>query len=364
MKQAAREPSGRGTANRAPAVAMKSTCLLIIFLVCLAARVHAHDPGLSGVEIRVESGQLSAHLMLTKEDTHRMTLAGDAPSFEALLPGALEISVDDKVVIPTSQKIETDDRDFVHISQSFGTVTGHRLRVRSALFPHLPRSHRQYLAVLQDGQKIGEQMLDAEQSALAVTLSGIATPPAKPPTFGEFLKLGLEHIFTGYDHLVFLFGLLIVGGSLRAAVKIITSFTVAHSITLALATLGLVSLSGKIVEPLIAASIMYVGIENLFRRDLNRRWMLTFGFGLAHGLGFAAALRDLGVGANGTGVAVPLLSFNLGVELGQLYIAGFGLPIIWKLTQLPRFERLYAPACSVMVLVAGGRWLLERTLLQ
>jgi hydrogenase/urease accessory protein HupE len=343
---------------------MKSIKLLIIFLVCLGAHVHAHDPGLSGVEVRVESGQLSAYLMLTKEDTHRMMQAGDVPSFEALLPDALEITVDDKPVILTSQKIETDDRDVVHISQNFGTLTGHRLRVVSALFAHLPRSHRQYLAVLQDGQKIGEQMLDAEHSTLAVTLAGIATPPAKSPTFGEFLKLGLEHIFTGYDHLVFLFGLLIVGGSLQAAVKIITSFTVAHSITLALATLNLVSLSGKIVEPLIAASIIYVGIENLFRRDLNRRWMLTSGFGLVHGLGFASALRDLGVGANGAAIAVPLLSFNLGVELGQLTIAVVGLPIIWKLSTLPRFEPLYAPACSVMVLVAGGWWLLERTLLQ
>jgi hydrogenase/urease accessory protein HupE len=343
---------------------MKSIKLLIIFLACLVARVHAHDPGLSGVEIRVESGQLSAYLMLTKEDTHRMMQAGDVTSFEALLSDALEITLDDKPVILASEKIETDDREVVHIRQSFGTVTGHRLGVRSTLFAHLPRNHRQYLAVMQDSQKIGEQMLDAEHSTLAVTLAGIATPPATPPTFGEFLKLGLEHIFTGYDHLVFLFGLLIVGGSLRAAVKIIASFTVAHSITLALATLNLVSLSGKIIEPLIAASIMYVGIENLFRRDLNLRWMLTFGFGLAHGLGFASALRDLGVGANGAAVAVPLLSFNLGVELGQLTIAVVGLPIIWKLSTLPRFEPLYAPTCSVMVLLAGGWWLLERTLLQ
>src|SRR5439155_22105154 len=132
---------------------------------------------------------------------------------------------------------------------------------------------------------------------------------------------------------------------------------------LPLAKFDLISLSGRIVEPLIAASVMYVDIENLFHHDLNRRWMLDFGFGFVHGLGFATALRDLSVGANGSSVAVPLVSFNLGVELGQLTIAALALPLIWKLSKLPRFETVYVPACSVVVSLAGGWWLLQRTLL-
>jgi len=297
----------------------------------------------------MDAGRASAYLMLTKHDADLLTQAD-----------TLDITVDGKPLVASSRRTETDNRDVVHIHIAYLPVTGTRLHVRSLVFAKLPRGHRQYIGVLQDGQKLGDRMLDATEDSFDVTLTAVA--PAKS-SFREFLKLGLQHIFTGYDHLVFLFGLLIVGGSFRAAVKIITSFTIAHSITLALATFNLVTLSGRIVEPLIAASIMYVAIENMFRHDLNRRWMLTFGFGLVHGLGFATALRDLGVGANGSSVAVPLVSFNLGVELGQLTIAALALPLIWKLSKLSRFETVYVPACSVVVSLAGGWWLLQRTLL-
>ncbi|HEV8487331.1 MAG TPA: HupE/UreJ family protein, partial [Blastocatellia bacterium] len=186
-----------------------------------------------------------------------------------------------------------------------------------------------------------------------------------PLSFSQFLLLGIEHILTGYDHLVFLLGLLIAGASFKAAAKIITSFTVAHSITLALATLGVVRISPGIVEPLIAVSIIYVGLENIFRREMSRRWLLTFCFGLVHGFGFAAVLSELGIGSGGlAGAAIPLLSFNLGVELGQVVIAGAALPLIWKLRNRPSFVARFVPVCSVLVAVAGGFWLLERTMLK
>ena len=114
------------------------------------------------------------------------------------------------------------------------------------------------------------------------------------------------------------------------------------------------------VEPLIAASIMYVGIENIIRRDLDRRWLLAFAFGLVHGCGFASVLRELGIGADGTGVAAPLLSFNLGVELGQLALAALVLPVIWRLKRRESYQLRYAPACSLSVALAGAYWLAER----
>ncbi|HKC86147.1 MAG TPA: HupE/UreJ family protein, partial [Blastocatellia bacterium] len=149
------------------------------------------------------------------------------------------------------------------------------------------------------------------------------------------------------------------GGTLREAAKIITSFTVAHSITLALATLEVVAIPAGVVEPLIAASIIYVGLENVWRREVKHRWMLTFAFGLVHGFGFASALKDLGVGAGVKAVA-PLLSFNLGVEIGQIAVAAIVLPLIWKLRQWPRFVISYVPACSILVALAGGYWLWNR----
>jgi hypothetical protein len=102
-------------------------------------------------------------------------------------------------------------------------------------------------------------------------------------------------------------------------------------------------------------------LENLLRRgEPKGRWLLTFGFGLVHGCGFASALRELGVGAHGLGVAVPLVSFNLGVELGQLCIAALLLPFLWKLRRKPGFVRRCVPACSVLITLLGGFWFVQR----
>jgi hypothetical protein len=153
-----------------------------------------------------------------------------------------------------------------------------------------------------------------------------------------------------------------VGSSFVETAKIITSFTLAHSITLALATFDLVRIPSTVVEPLIAASIVYVGIENIFRANLRRRWLLTFGFGLIHGFGFSSVLRELGVGVNGGGIAIPLFSFNLGVELGQGAVVAPILPLVWRLRRRPQFITRYVPACSLLVGLIGTYWLLQRTL--
>lgn len=190
-----------------------------------------------------------------------------------------------------------------------------------------------------------------------------ATTPSAPSLFGGFLWLGIEHILGGYDHLLFLAGLLLICHRVREIAVVITSFTVAHSITLGLATFDLVSLPGPIVEPLIAASILYVGVENIVRRDeVKGRWLLTFAFGLIHGFGFAGALRELGVGENGGSFAVPLLAFNLGVELGQLAVAALILPLLWWARKSPHFTNRILPAASGLVAAAGLFWLLQRVL--
>ena len=131
--------------------------------------------------------------------------------------------------------------------------------------------------------------------------------------------------------------------------------------SLAIATLNLVQIPTRIVEPLIAASIVYVGMENLFSRgEPKGRWVLTFAFGLIHGFGFASVLRELGVGANGSSIAGPLISFNLGVEMGQLAVAAIALPLIWKLQARPVFVQRWVPASSVMVVLLGGYWFIQR----
>ncbi|HEY3914106.1 MAG TPA: HupE/UreJ family protein, partial [Verrucomicrobiae bacterium] len=153
--------------------------------------------------------------------------------------------------------------------------------------------------------------------------------PTAPP-FTEFLGMGIKHILTDYDHLLFLFALLIGCKRLSSVIKVITDFTVAASISLALATLGCMEVQSRDIEPLIAATIIYVGIENLFSRQaISRRAYLTFGFGLVQGFGFAGALREMRVGSNGASVTVPLLAFNTGVQIGQMMVAPVLLPLLW-----------------------------------
>ena len=177
--------------------------------------------------------------------------------------------------------------------------------------------------------------------------------------------MGVEHILTGYDHLIFLFGLLIAMSQFRATLWVITCFTLAHSVTLALAAFDLVRVPEHIVEPLIAATIIYVGVENLLRLDnATGRWRLALIFGLVHGLGFATNLKEKVAGMNGEKIIVPLLSFNLGVELGQIAVAALILPVIWWLRSQPVLARGLVPACSTLVVVAGAWWLVERTLLE
>jgi len=179
-----------------------------------------------------------------------------------------------------------------------------------------------------------------------------------------FLALGVKHILTGYDHLLFLLALLIVTQRFVSSLKIITCFTLAHSITLAMATFNVVVLPSRVVEPLIAGSIIYVSVENLVRRgEPTGRWLLTFSFGLIHGLGFASVLREMGVGDRPGGVLMPLFSFNLGVELGQLTVAAVLLALLWKLRGQPLFAARLPSACSATVAVVGSYWLFERVAL-
>jgi hypothetical protein len=176
-------------------------------------------------------------------------------------------------------------------------------------------------------------------------------------TVREFTVLGIQHIFTGYDHVLFLVGLLLVARGFRSLVAIVTSFTVAHSITLALATLGAVDPVGWMVEAAIALSIAYVGIENLVAREVRHRWLLTFAFGLVHGFGFAGILREMELDKGG--LVASLVAFNLGVELGQVAIVALLWPALRALQRAAWRERVVRAASAVIV-GFGLYWFVER----
>jgi hypothetical protein len=210
------------------------------------------------------------------------------------------------------------------------------------------------------GQPPVNKVLSArEPSAEIEPPAGAGAAPDN--SFALFLKLGVEHILTVYDHLLFLLGLLAACRRFKTMALVVTCFTLAHSLTLALAALDVLSLPPRVVEPLIAASIVFVGVENLVRRDEPKwRWVLTFAFGLIHGFGFAGVLREIGFGSSGSTLLAPLFSFNLGVELGQLAFTAIFLPVLWWLRKRPAFALYGLPAISAAVALAGAYWLISR----
>lgn len=192
--------------------------------------------------------------------------------------------------------------------------------------------------------------------------SASPAPPASAPTpsFVGFFLMGIEHILTGYDHLIFLLGLVLVGGRPRAMLLVITAFTIAHSITLGMAALGVLAPSPRIVEPMIALSIAYVGVENFFVKDAEKRWRITFPFGLVHGFGFAGALGEIRLPR--AEVPVALVSFNLGVEAGQLAVLALVLPLILAARKREWFKDQGVKLISGAIIIAGLFWFVTRAL--
>jgi hydrogenase/urease accessory protein HupE len=198
-----------------------------------------------------------------------------------------------------------------------------------------------------------------DAAAPPFTITPVAPPPSIWSQIARFLLLGIEHILTGYDHIAFLLALVVVAPSLRAVFPVVTAFTAAHSITLLLAALRIVSLPSRIVESAIAISICCVAAENLFREKATHRWLVTFCFGLIHGFGFASALQDLIVGK--TNLLISVVSFNVGVELGQLLIFALMLPVLRALARIVR-ARSVIVATSTAVGLLGCTWVVERGL--
>lgn len=353
-----------------------------------AANVWAHDPGLSTAQGDLRDGRLVLTTGFAPADAQeflpvavRREGSWTQEDFEqvhapllAMAPRLWEVQAGDKVLQPVEARVELLPEDNVSFTLVYpDAAKAERLVLRALRIPELPGGHRQFVIVSDaSGSVITKKLLSARDLILEVPLAtAVAGQTAteastgEAPTFWGFLLLGVEHIWLGYDHLLFLFALLLVCRSFRSIVGIVSCFTVAHSLTLALATFEIVRLPSRLVEAAIAASIVFVGVENLVRRgaEPKGRWALTFAFGLVHGFGFASVLGDLGVGRGGQGIAMPLFSFNLGVELGQIAIAAVVLPILWKLRQQEKFVQRGVPVLSAIIALAGAFWLLQRTVL-
>ena len=223
------------------------------------------------------------------------------------------------------------------------------------LFPYDP-AHQTFLniydgdaltlAILDGGRTRFEYFAGTRQGAFAVVR--------------KFLPAGIHHILIGPDHLLFLVGLLLLGGTVRQLAMVVTAFTVAHSITLSLAALNLVTPPARIIEPAIALSIVYVGADNLLVRGGRdvRAW-IAFTFGFIHGFGFANVLREMDLPSRALGWS--LFSFNVGVEIGQLLVVVVVASVLTTLrTRSEAAGRQLVFAGSLVVIAAGTFWFIQR----
>jgi hydrogenase/urease accessory protein HupE len=247
-----------------------------------------------------------------------------------------------------------------------------QVAIDARLFPYDPQHETFVNAYVADSLR-DQDLIDAKHPRIAFA-TGAA--PRLMAVVRRFVGAGIHHIFIGPDHILFVIGLLLLGGSTGRLLKIVTGFTVAHSITLALATLGLVTPPARLIEPLIALSIVFVGIDNLLAllrpppvpaapgvRAVDHRAWLAFGFGFVHGFGFASVLREFGLPAQALGVA--LFAFNLGVECGQATIVLAVAPALALLHRASGFAwRRVAIAGSFVVVLAGAFWFVQRVVVQ
>jgi hydrogenase/urease accessory protein HupE len=328
----------------------------MLWLITTAA---AHQVGLSYASF--EAGQVSL-TFARPELAARVPLAEDLAASrivarELTLDAArftvngAPCSVGDATLQPAADDGQGGAEDGVTLSAPLECPPG-EITYTAGFLATLEPGHRHYVEA--GGQPVA--VLDATASTVQLPTTAGASRPGE--VVGRFFGLGVEHIWTGYDHLLFLFGLLLAASSLRAMLLIVTGFTVAHSVTLSAAALGLVSLPGSIVEPAIAASIAYVGIENFWRPAPKRRMFVTFLLGLIHGFGFAGMLAELGLPRDA--LALALVAFNGGVEIGQAVIVAVTLPILLWMRRYPAWDTRVVPAASVGVTLAGLYWLVER----
>ncbi|MGK5080037.1 HupE/UreJ family protein [Janthinobacterium sp. HLX7-2] len=247
-----------------------------------------------------------------------------------------------------------------------GDAAPTNLSIGYTLFADLDPQHKGLLKINSDGNT-QTAIFDPDSPRQTISLAA----PNRLAQFGAYVKHGIWHIWIGYDHILFLLSLLLPAvllpgvrdgqQGLKAAfvdvLKVVTAFTLAHSITLTLASLSLVSLPSRWVESAIAASVVLAALNNLLPLFRGKRPVAAFVFGLIHGFGFASVLRDLGLPQSS--LMASLFGFNVGVEIGQLAIVAAFLPIAWLLRKT-WFYRQVLTAGSLAIALVAGVWLVER----
>ena len=353
----------------------RRTAWIAALLVAFAAPAAAHPAPFSYVDARIRPSSVDVSVVVHALDVaHDLgiadeavlldagTLAPHAAAIVALVRERLRLTFDDgeRAEGAWGAPAPLADRQGISLQVTYpvGRPPG-VLTIAARMFPYDP-AHQTFVNVYEADALVRQGILTARRDRIE-HYSGAGQGTWS--VVRRFVAAGVHHILIGPDHLLFLVGLLLLGGTLRQLVLVVSAFTLAHSVTLSLAVLDVVSPPAWVVEPAIALSIVYVGADNLMARGGRdvRAW-IAFAFGLVHGFGFAYVLREIGLPPRALGWS--LLSFNVGVELGQLVVVivvASALAAVRARSE-PAGRRL-ATAGSVVVIVAGAFWFVERVFL-
>jgi hydrogenase/urease accessory protein HupE len=345
---------------------------IVVALVACATPAAAHPAPFSYIDVRVDGARAELTVVAHIYDVaHELgmadmsllldaaTLRAESVRITALLSGRLHLRIDGtpgpaaewSAPEPLVERQAIRTRASLAVSKPPGVLT-----LSARLFPYDP-AHQTFVNIYEGGALMRQAILDQSRSELEYFAG---TRQGTVAVIRKFVGSGIHHILIGPDHLLFLIGLLLLGGSLRQLVLVVSAFTAAHSVTLSLAALNILSPPARIVEPAIALSIIYVGADNLtVRGGRDVRAWIAFGFGLIHGFGFAGVLREMDLPSRALGWS--LFSFNLGVEIGQLVVViAVAAALSAVRTRSEIAGRRLAFAGSLVVIAAGAFWFIER----
>ena len=359
-------------------------------LALVAGAAQAHKPSDSYLTVTVQDGRLRGQWDIALRDLDlavgldadgdgRITwgeVRAQHAAIAAYASARLQVQADGQPCTLTVGPQQVDEHtdgaySVLPLQLACAVAAPKALSLRYTLLADLDPQHRGLLNLTVDGAS-RSAILGPQAPLQSFTLASISRWQA----FAAYVQEGVWHIWIGFDHILFLLSLLLpavglwagrrwqpvdrLGQAVVEVLKVVTAFTLAHSITLTLAVLGLVSLPSRVVESSIAASVVLAALNNVWPVFHGRRWMVAFAFGLLHGFGFASVLVDLGLPQGA--LAVALAGFNVGVELGQLAIVAAFLPLAYALRRSWFYRRAVLVGGSLLIAVLAGVWLAERAL--
>ena len=355
----------------------RSVATAAVVLCLVGTPADAHTLPLSHVELRVIDAGIDAIIEAPAIDIAHdlpevtpdllLTPAGieqQKGTVAAILSSRLTLEADGKRLTAELVGMEpVADQKHIRLRLHFAwTKPADHLRVSCRLFPYDPR-HKTFLDIYRSNKLERQIIFDEHNERIE---SHLGRKQGTLAVIRQFLFEGVHHIFIGPDHILFIIGLLLLGGTLIQLLKIVSAFTIAHSITLALATLDILNPPARLIEPTIALSIVFVGVHSLLasrEKREKRDWRLIFAFcfGFIHGFGFANVLREMNLPRSALGWS--LFSFNLGVEFGQAFIVLTVAPLLAFVHQRNALVgRRIVTASSVCVVLAGAFWFVQRVL--